>query len=302
MNIITRLIYAIVLAMSFVMPVGASDGCGNMQSKKKVTVLVDYFRCKDGKDIPVSVIKQLRENVIAGLKSSKRAEVMDVEVFQCAASDSCSIDTHLLNGENNEEVHRRMLIDSVNPYYILSGRVTSFYIASKDDGDISYEAHLRYTLDVVNADGVKISRNFSFTHGDGLFFLDSNGKGSTEEDAIADVLESVRASAKRLSKDEIPLYGQVLVAKDVKGKKGTNAYITIGEEDGVAEKDRFKVCVEYERAGRKVMTSIAEVKVVDVVGENISLVKIWRTDERLRKIIANGRTVMFKPIIQRIIV
>ena len=72
--------------------------------------------------------------------------------------------------------------------------------------------------------------------------------------------------------------------------------MSLGQDHGVAEKDKFNVCIVREIAGRKSTSVIGECEVATVEGGDISNCKIKKGHKEIKNAIDGGQTIVFKSV------
>ncbi len=292
MMILQKTVSAIALAMTLAMPFCASaqSGVEEMETKGKPNVLVDYFWFTKNMRYASLAATQLRGYAIESLMNTKRAEIMDVETLPALQIEAERREEGVNAGDDAERI-KVMAQEGANA--ILTASVTNVIVEKKklDDGSIYYEAQVAYTIKTINPNNGKAILSRNFTHGGTMLGDDT---GSTPEEALANTCKQARGGLTGFFQEAFPLFGLLLETGEVKGDKLNSAYISLGDNHGVAKKDKFDVCVVREIAGNKSTKVIGEAEVDAVEGDNISLVKIKKNQKEVKAAIDAGQTIVFK--------
>lgn len=292
MKILQKTVSVIALAMTLATPICASaqSGVEEMESKGKPNVLVDYFWFSKDIKYGAAAATQLRGYVMESLVNSKRAEIIDVETKETLRIEE---ERRLEGVDAGDDVERMKVMAQEGANFLLTGRLTSLVTEKKklDSGSIYYESKVAYTLKVINPNDGKTILTRSFTHGGELL---GDNSGDTPEEAVTKAVRKARDGVTGFLQEAFPLFGLLLETGEVKGDKLNSAYISLGEQHGVAKKDKFEVCVVREIAGRKSMKVIGEAEVDAVEGDDISVVKIKKNQKEVKAAIDGGQTIVFK--------
>lgn len=293
MNIITKAVSAVMLAVSLVMPLCAI--AEDIDVYRKPTVVVESFRRV--LDAPISAAEQLREYVINGAMESKRVETIDIETV-----DALKIQPHIHHvywmDEGYEKFYHRILIEKLNPDYLVNGFITSLCTDTIDtvDGEKAYAATVTYVLDIINYHNGDTVCTRRFTHGKELF---ADNVGSTPEEAATREVKKSCGVVKDFFKEAFSLYGRIFEEDEMMGKANEGVYVSMGEMHDVHKKDRIEVCIEVDSVGQKQIKNIGEIMIEAVEGDDISLAKIMSGAEFLKEFIANGQTVIFREVLRK---
>ncbi len=260
------------------------------ESTGKPNVFIDYFWRPS--EIPFTCAEQLRSYVIEGISNTKRIELIDVDSSDALAIEASRREAGVDAGDDLERI-KVMTQQGAN--FLIQGRISSLNVEEKktDKGDKYYTGQIAYTLKVINPNDGKLILTKSMKHGGELLNLETS---STSDEAITKVCRQAVKGVVGFIQEAFPLYGTLIEANDVKGDKVNSVFMSLGQDHGVAEKDKFNVCIVREIAGRKSTSVIGECEVATVEGGDISNCKIKKGHKEIKNAIDGGQTIVFKSV------
>lgn len=286
MKVFSKTVKAMLFVMAMVAPIFAyAEG-----SKGKPNVLIDYFYRPS--EIPFSCAEQLRSYVIEGITKTNRVELIDVDSREALAIEASRRESGVDAADDPE---RMKVMSQQGANFLIQGRVSSLNVTEKttDTGSKFYTCQLAYTLKVIDPNDGKLVLTKGLKYGGELLNMETS---DSPDEAITKACRSAVKDVKSFVQEAFPLYGELLECNEVKGDKVNSVYISIGEANGVAEKDRFEVCIVREIAGRKSTKAIGEGEVTAVEGDDISALKIKSGQKELKAAVDGGQTVVFKSV------
>ena len=259
-------------------------------TKGKPNVLIDYFWRPT--NIPFACAEQLRSYVIEGITNTNRVELIDVDTQDALAIEA----SRRAEGvDAGDDADRLKVMSQQGANYLIQGRIASLNIEEKttDDGSKYYTGQLSYTLKVINPNDGKLVLTKTLKHGGELLNVET---ANTPDEAVTKVCRIAVKGVVPFIQEAFPIYGSLLECNEVKGDKVNSVYLNIGTTHGVAEKDRFEVCILREIAGRKSTKVIGECEIVSVDGDDISSAKIKKGNKEVKAALDNGQTLVFRSV------
>lgn len=277
-------------AMLVVMAVAIPFTSNANETKGKPNVLIDYFWRPA--NIPFSCAEQLRSYVMEGITNTNRVELIDVDSQDALAIEASRREAGVDAGDDAE---RLKVMSQQGANFLIQGRIASLNIEEKttDDGSKYYTGQLSYTLKAINPNDGKLVLTKTFKHGGELLNMETS---NTPDEAVTKVCRSAVKSVVPFIQEAFPLYGTLLECNEVKGDKVNSVYMSLGAAHGVAEKDRFEVCIVREIAGRKSTKVIGECEIASVDGDDISSAKIKKGNKEIKAAVDGGQTIVFKSV------
>lgn len=259
-------------------------------TKGKPNVLIDYFWRPS--NIPFSCAEQLRSYVMEGITNTNRVELIDVDSQDALAIEASRREEGVDAGDDAD---RLKVMSQQGANFLIQGRIASLNIEEKttDDGSKYYTGQLSYTLKVINPNDGKLVLTKTLKHGGELLNMETS---NTPDEAVTKVCRNAVKGVVSFIQEAFPLYGSLLECNEVKGDKVNSVYMSLGAAHGVAEKDRFEVCIVREIAGRKSTKVIGECEVASVDGDDISSAKIKKGNKEIKAAIDGGQTIVFKSV------
>lgn len=286
MKPIKTTVQALLIAMAVAIPFTSQAD----ETKGKPNVLIDYFWRPA--NIPFSCAEQLRSYVIEGITSTNRVELIDVD-----SQDALSIEASRRESgvDAGDDADRMKVMSQQGANFLIQGRIASLNIEEKttDDGGKYYTGQISYTLKVINPNDGKLILTKTLKHGGELLNMETS---STADEAVTKVCRNAVKGVVPFIQEAFPLYGLLLECNEVKGDKVNSVYINLGTANGVAEKDRFEVCIVREIAGRKSTKTIGECEIAAVEGDDISSANIKKGNKEIKAAIDGGQTIVFKSV------
>lgn len=286
MKPIKTTVQALLIAMAVAIPFTSHAD----ETKGKPNVLIDYFWRPA--NIPFSCAEQLRSYVIEGITSTNRVELIDVD-----SQDALSIEASRRESgvDAGDDADRMKVMSQQGANFLIQGRIASLNIEEKttDDGGKYYTGQISYTLKVINPNDGKLILTKTLKHGGELLNMETS---STADEAVTKVCRNAVKGVVPFIQEAFPLYGLLLECNEVKGDKVNSVYINLGTANGVAEKDRFEVCIVREIAGRKSTKTIGECEIAAVEGDDISSANIKKGNKEIKAAIDGGQTIVFKSV------
>jgi len=243
---------------------------------KKDVVLVDYFTYTES--IGDSYPTALRNAIIGGLQATGRLTVIDAE-----AETSLKLEKDRRSSEEamGDQTARMGIMKQLGANYIIRLHVTEMTATESkdDDGKVSYNGCINYTLTMIDPENgsVKVSKPFTYS---GL-----TGKiGDSKKEAILATIDYVKISMKKFVNDNFELKAAIVAIENVDKKKGAQTlYIACGESMGVKKGQTFVVKVEKQVAGKTLYTEIGRLKVEEVQGDDMALCKVTKGGVEIQK-------------------
>jgi len=258
-----------------------------VKSQKDV-VFVEYFTYT--KSIGSSYAQSFRDKVIAGLIATDRIVVKDV-ASEAALTDEGARQTQDASTVNEE---RLVTMKSLNAQYLIQGHLTNFHANKNVDkeGDVTYRGVLTYSLKVIDVATGTLRGTEVYTHGDELFSL--NTVGSSEENAIASIMNFIKGDMAKFVNKHFPIEGTILEINAEKKGEATEVYISLGSLSGLQKGQDFKVFAVREIAGRKSQKEIGALKVIAVEGDDISLCKVVKGGIEIKAAVGEGQEIIIR--------
>lgn len=112
------------------------------------------------------------------------------------------------------------------------------------------------------------------------------------EKALPTAINALVGDVRGFLKGLFPIYGEILEKGLEKKDKLKQVYINLGENLGLYEDQYFTVYKIGMVSGRETKSEIGRVKVVEVQGEDISLCKVSKGGDAIKKALENGTRLM----------
>ncbi len=262
------------------------------ENRRKPNVYVDYFWRPN--DVPFEVAEQLRSYFMEGILNSNRADIIDVD----AQSNLRIEEERRKNGVDAEgDVERIQVMQQAGANFIVSGRVTSAVTTQKtrEKGGYYYEAVVSYTVKVFNPNNGKTVFSKTIQHGGGgIIVIFTSCTGDTREEALTAACGNAKSAGRKFMKEAFPLFGRFLEVDQIKGDKLESFYIDLGEVNGLAEKDRFEVCIVREVAKHRSLKVVGECEVTAIEGDDIAHCKVKKGHKEIKAALDGGQTIVVR--------
>lgn len=286
MNLFKTISKAMFLIMAVTIPFTSNAD----EAKGKPNVLIDYFWRPS--NIPFSAAEQLRSYVMEGITNTNRVELIDVDSQDALAIEASRRQEGVDAGDDAE---RLKVMAQQGANFLIQGRIASLNVETKvnDDGSKYYTGQISYTLKVINPNDGKLVLTKTLKHGGELLNMETS---STPDEAVTKVCRNAVKGIVPFIQEAFPLFGELLECNEIKGDKVNSVYLNLGTAHGVAEKDRFEVCIVREIAGRKSTKVIGECEIASVDGDDISSAKIKKGNKEIKAAVDGGQTIVFKSV------
>lgn len=212
----------------------------------------------------------VRAAVAGGVGSARRIEV---------------IDGKFLPGEIDDEEHA-LYFDGIISSIKVTHRVRTWTDNSnKVHESDEYKGVITATINLKYAKNDVIMKTYSITSS---AYSDS-WYGSADE-ALSYAISRVRSYIRGSLNSAFPLFASIVESATAKKDKQKEVYIDLGNPDGVHTGMQFAVYVIKTIAGKEARSEIGRLKVVEVMGDDISLCKVMRGGKDIKAAIDNGAT------------
>jgi hypothetical protein len=193
------------------------------------------------------------------------------------------------------DVRRLRLTDNSDEYqYYVDGTITNITTTDKlitpaDKSKKSYtgyKAQLRVTLNLHNAADGSVTNTGSFSTTE----YSTSGWSSSREEAVNKALEVIRDDVDSYFEHCFPLYAKIEEAGEVKKDKQKELYIDLGSNLGIVKGDEFLVQEKTTIGSKEAHTDIGRVKVVEVMGDEVSRCKVTKGGDKIKAALDSGAT------------
>lgn len=217
-----------------------------------------------------STVTALRNSVLSGLNATGRLDLKDINAMDAGKSQEAQIEaakgagcTYLLNGIVN----------------------TMTETSNKYGNDTTYSCEINYTLHVTEVETNKIFSTQTLT---ASWFA-----GKTKDVAVAKAIQFASNSMKRFVNNTFKTQATMKSLDIIDKKKGAKtAYVSIGSNAGICKGQMFDVFKEIDVAGNKGRKLIGAAKAEEVVGEELTLVKITKGGQDIQEAFEQGVTII----------
>lgn len=260
------------------------------QQKAKPVVYIENFSYTVS--IGSSYVENLRNEIIEGLVATGRFIVKDVN----SESSLKGLFDKQTEDASNADESQLVALRNLNANYVIQGHVTVLQsVAKKDsDGETYYDGQIAFSLKLIDvSNGTLIgSRNFNY---EGTPLTCLKGYARTVQEALTASIDcSIDKDMKSVVEEYFPLYGTILeISKEQKGE-AKEVYIDLGSQDGIDKKQRFRVYLEREVAGRKSKKEVGDLEVDAVEGDDISLCKVKKGGKDIKIAVGEGQTIILE--------
>lgn len=267
----------ILLSLCATLSIMTSVAQNNINGPKPVkeTVYMDYFTRSSS--VPSSECDMVRNNVLAGINSTSRVTILDVD-----AEPTLKIDKSIDNGTSEDVVTmdnvRLGAMKSAGGKYVMTGTVNKAGWISKrtSEGKTYYEGQIIFTLKVVDTETGETKSTKSFDQKSTDF--DNGSK------ALQGAVNSVKGVMNDFVNEVFQLTGCIIQFGDP-DKKGKikEVYINCGSTVGVRSGQTFNVYTEKEIGGMKTRSKIGRLVFKESMGEEVSLCKVVDGDAAIKE-------------------
>lgn len=263
-------------------------------SAAKTTVYFQQFDNTAGvKDAWVEVV---RGAVLEGIYNTNRTNIID------AVTEGSRYEEELRRLKENLDVDDMETTESLKTKganVLISGDVTSLAVpATKlDNGTVTYDATVTFTLRVVNAiDGTLLgTKTFTLPKNIiGLSLTSLKTLSKSEDEAVQAIKGDVSKAMKDFVDESFPIIGELEdVESYSKNKKEVESfYVALGSEDGLVKGQRLDVKVIQKVGKKTAQKNIGEVEIAEVAGEDISLCKVKKGGAEIKEAHDGGQTII----------
>lgn len=229
------------------------------------------------------VLKNVTKTLLTGQSSSQHPQYTE------------SVRTGIINGLSKVKRFRtfdgdfsetEILADI--PILYISGTINNISIVSKTEttkdnkGKKSitsyYRGHISLTVNLQDAHNGTIVDSHIFTTEDGGGMWMASG-----EKAISNALEHLSSKVVAHYNKRFPIYASIIKGGNFKKDKMQDAYIDLGFTDGVVKGLQFDVYLVKDISGMEAKTIIGRLKIEEVKGDEISLCKITKGGDKIKK-------------------
>lgn len=146
-----------------------------------------------------------------------------------------------------------------------------------------YRSLISVTVNLKDAhdDTVADSHTFNITDSDVTWL-------SSAEKAMSDALNRLTGKVSSYYNRLFPLSASIIEGGDTKKDKQKEVYIDLGSSNGVYKGQHFDVFHVKNVAGKEARVEIGRLKIEEIEGEEVSLCKVTRGGEQIKKALAEG--------------
>lgn len=281
------------MKLKFIASAAALLACMTVSAAKPTLYINEFENSAKTKDAWVGVV---RGAILEGINNTKRTTIVDAKTESTRFEEELRRLQDNISTENGLDATQEL--QTRGAHAIISGDVTSLSTngTKLDSGTMSYDASITVSLSVVNAlDGaVLATKSFTFTNEmiGGIGGLLKNS-GKNEDEAVQNTKKNIVKAMKNFVDEAFPIVGTVESVETVKkGKEVETFYVGIGSEDGVVKGNKLDIKIEQQIGKRKALKTIGECEVIEVAGDDISLCKVKKGGEEMKKAIDGDQTVV----------
>lgn len=227
-------------------------------SAQKTTVAVGAV--SGGSGVSGNNITTLRSQMISGLTSTQRLNVIDVNNLGLSASNVRVEDLQAFN------------ID-----YLITANIHSITSSSSyKDGKTTYRTEMKYLTTVVDTKTGQVTGTSEETHYGTSY--------KNWDEAYADLFTLISSDMRTLVNKFFRLSGKIATIDESNPKKGAiSVYIEIGSDDGVTAGTIFEVFKIVEVAGQNVSKKIGEIKSKEIASGSLTLCKVTKGGKEIQE-------------------
>lgn len=245
-------------------------------------------------------VEIVRGAVLEGLHNTNRMEIIDAVTEESRYEEEMRRLKDNFAGDNLETSEA---LKTLGAHVLVNGDVTALTVPGTklDNGTMSYDATVTFTLKVVSALDGKLLGTKTFTLPKavmGLSLTSLKSVSHSEDEAVQNIKGDIAKAMKDFANESFPITGEYIdLGEYTKNKKGIETfYIGIGEADGVVKGQKMVIQIESEVAKRKVKKTIGECEVIEVAGDDASLVKVKKGQEELKNAIDGEQKVVVSSV------
>ena len=212
-------------------------------------------------------ITMLRNQVIAGIQTSGRVDVIDINNEAALKAEQ----ERRMKEEAMGDAGRVEEMKSLMSNCILKGNVDNFTVTQEQyktlDGKMAtrYAATVNFSLSILNASNGTLVAQQNFT---------SQGTGATDQLASSSALSANGKYLERFINNAYRAEGKVVELDDQDAKKVKTLYISLGTDDGVQKGQKIEVFKEVTIGGQVSKKIVGELTIQEVMGPAVSLCKV----------------------------
>jgi hypothetical protein len=267
-------------------------GCAFSALAAQTTIGILPFQSAPG--VPVDGSLSVEQFVYSAMTSQERFRVLERARVDALFSER--------NYQQAQEVVNPAALRDLGAQFVLAGEVTRVDIARvQSNGITNYRATIAFGIRIieVSTGSVVGSEEFSSSRGNPLatVFAGLTGDPATPAGALDIALQQNRKQFERFVRSVFAATGQ-LVSIEQSDRKGMPAsvLISLGSADGIERKSVLAayftelITVGDRQLERK--HSLAELSFAEAQGDHLSLFKVRKGADRLRRALDEGRTVV----------
>ncbi len=287
-----KIFSALCLMTALAVPSFSANAQEAQESQRKPNVYIDYFYYPEGVEPTES--EMLRNAVIQALNDSKRVNLTDV-----ASNDLLKIEEERrkAGASAGDDPERLKVMTQAGANFLLQGRINSWPVEKKalEGGGYNYQSVVNVTIKVINPNTGDLVLSESITKGNAMFDFSI---ADTPEEARMNVCKDLAEGKeiKNIVVEAFPLFGKILEVEEIKKDKIESVFIDLGSINGVAEKDKFEICLVRSIGGRKSLKVIGEMEIKAVEGDDISVAKVKKGHKELKAAMDGGQTIVVKSV------
>lgn len=237
----------------------------------------DYMQQEEEKTMPLGQILR---------KASKR--ILTKEMTQQHPQYAEAVGSSIISGFNR--VKRLTVVDLINnlenDYYaegVISNISTTTRLEKDKGNKTYYQANIGVTINLKEQATGRIFDSKKFTIVD-----NAQGWLSSSQSAIEYALTSLSQSISAYYDYVFPLRASIIESGEVKKDKQKTAYIDLGKTSRVNEGLRFGVFELKTIAGKEAQIEIGQVKIDQVLGDDLSLVRVTKGSKEIKAALDKG--------------
>lgn len=244
------------------------------QERQKEVLLVDYFSYGN---VNRNKAKMLRDAIIAGIQQTGRLHVIDVDM-----EPTLKLEESRRQSEKamTDPLARNETMRLLGASYAMSGNIARMegVRIRHEDGTSFYDGQISFTLKAINVNDGSVKASKTFTYA-GL----NSKTGKTAEEAVINTMDYIKISMTNFVNQHFKLITEIVAIETTNRKGAETVYIDCGEILGIIKGQLFDVYIEKEVAGKMIRQNIGALKVIEVQGDKLSLCKVTKGNDAIRK-------------------